>query len=596
MPIGKVTDIKTGFVGGSYHKDPLSNYVQSFVDFAKSILNESGMDIFEEPKKILRRPSTKEALREFCCSNFLDENSNDPLMSDPAYVEDQYAMVNQQFENDAEAVFEHADMADYNPVIGMTFPIHKNIMMNMVFDKGAIQKVVAEGPKFTLSMETRILVDKDGNEIDMWLEQNKMTPAIDASNPAKNFKIALPCFQKKDILAQFDNVDVKLDSLSIKTHINGIMVQSIYVQEGDILPEVEDPDADVKHYWVRPNGPVAAAADEGVFSNVWFPVDFQFAPGYSPYERTFNAPIEMMVRNPISKQPELIQDSIAGTMDKNQFTIVGANNKIKQVQLNTELDTSNHMLETCSVKWRVDITLVEIPNAIPLSVTISPEEIKDLAALYQVNQLTKIMSLLKTTLANYKDDKIKQFLDDDYEVMPARARGYGEFDYAPPVSYALDPLTWRHSMFFDFFDTEVTKMLQYLNDPNMVVTIFGDPDLIRKITPVQYSYSTPSSIGPVDLDYKRTVVTSDKRVYQFIGSDKMRWNDTLIVLLMPRNSNRVMYRIYDYQMYVSNEIRNAQNPALPAITCFERFKLQSYQAVQYRVKILNRSGMRPAEP
>ena len=178
--------------------------------------------------------------------------------------------------------------------------------------------------------------------------------------------------------------------------------------------------------------------------------------------------------------------------------------------------------------------------------------------------------------------------------MPERCRGYGEFDYAPPTGYALDPLTWRHSMFFDFFDTEVTRMLQVLNDPNMVVTIFGDPDLVRKITPPEYTYQAPSSIGPVDLDYTRTIKTSDKRIYQYIGSDKMRWRDDFIVLLTPRNSNRITYRIYDYQLYVSNEIRNAANPALPAVTCFERFKLQSYQAVQYRVKILNRNGMRPA--
>lgn len=592
MPIGRI-DSKTGFVGNSYAKDPMTNYVQSFAEFSKNILNESGMDLFEEPKKILRRPNTKEALKEFFCSNFLDENSNDPFMSDPSYVEDQYAMMEQQFENNVDAIFEHADMADYNPVIGMTFPVHKWILMNMVFDKGAIQKVVAEGPKFTLSVENRILVTPDGEEIDMYLDQNKMTAAIDNSNPVHFVDTLLPVLNNIDpIGADIDvlgacNGHAPLDSLSIKTHVCGIQIDKCFIAEGDIMPDADG--------FIRPNGPIATAADVKEYNDVWFPVNITFAPGYSQYERTFNAPVELVVRATATTN-KTIKTSLAGTMDKNKFTIICANNQIKQVRISAELDTSNHMLDTCSVKWNVVTTLVEIPNAIPLSVTISPEEVKDLAALYQVNQLTKIMSLLKTTLANYKDDKIKQFLDEDYEVMPARCRGYAEFDYAPPIAYALDPLTWRHSMFFDFFDTEVTRMLQVLNDPNMVITIFGDPDLVRKITPVEYSYMTPSSIGPVDLDYKRTVVTSDKRVYQFIGSDKMRWNDTLIVILTPRNSNRVCYRIYDYQLYVSNELRNAMNPALPAVTCFERFKLQSYQAVQHRIKILNRSGMRPAQP
>ena len=136
-------------------------------------------------------------------------------------------------------------------------------------------------------------------------------------------------------------------------------------------------------------------------------------------------------------------------------------------------------------------------------------------------------------------------------------------------------------------------MLQVLNDPNMTVSIFGDPDIIRKITPKDYTYQAPASIGPVELDYTQTVVNaSDKRVYQFLGSDKLRGNDELMVILNPRNTDRIVYRIYDYQMYVSNEIRNAKNPALPALHAFERWKFVEYQPVQNRIKILNKSGIR----
>lgn len=580
MPIGAVST-KTGVVGASYMRDPMTAYTQSFIDFSKNVMNESGLDIFEEPKKILRRPNSREALKEFFCENFMDVDRRDPFVSEPGYLEDQRAMMEQQFENDAAAIFEHADMADYNPVIGMVFPVHKNILMNMVFDKGAIQKVVAEGPKFTISMERRILVDTQGNEIDMFTEQNKMTPAIDASNPSYDIEITLPEVGATDVLALCGGT--RLDSLSIKTHVSAVQVEKVYIKAGDIMPD--------ENGFIIPGGPVATDADEGEKQNVWFPVDIQFLPGYNQYERTFNTPISIAVRKDASTTT-VITDSLSGTMDKNKFNIFGATGQVKKVMLTAELDTANHMMDTCSVSWKVDTDLIEIPNAIPLSVTISPEEVKDLAALYQVNQLTKIMGLLKTVLANYKDDKILEFLKNDYNKLDERSRFYQEFDYAPPAGYALDPLTWRYTMFFDMFDTEVTKMLQVLNDPNMVVTVFGDPDLVRKITPVEYTYQTPSSIGPVELDFKRTVVTSDKRVYQFIGSDKLRWSDELIVILCPRNSNRVTYRIYDYQMYVSNEIRNASNPALPAVTALERWHLQSYQAVQGRIGIKNRTGLR----
>ena len=581
MPIGR-TD-KTSFVGNSFMRDPMDAYSKSFIELSKNILNESTIDIFEEPKKILNRPNTREALKEFFCENFMDENPADPFNT-PEFIEDQRAIMEQQFENDAQAVNEHAVMADYNPVIGLTFPVHKNILMNMVFDKGAIQKVVAEGPKFTLSMERRILVDTNGNEIDMFTEQNKMTPAIDASNPVHHIEITLPEIQTTDVLAMCGGT--KLDSLSIKTHISMIQIEKIYVKAGDIKPD--------ENGVVRPDGPIATADDEKEYTNVWFPTNLEFKPGYNQYERTFNAPVELLVRTSAT-ETETKKDILSGTMDHNKFNILSGTGVVKKVMLDAELDTSNAMLDTCSVKWDVDTKLVEIPNAIPLNVTISPEEVKDLAALYQVNQLTKIMGLMKTTLANYKDDKILQYLNSLYTRLPEAARGYMEFDYAPPAQYALDPLTWRYTMFFDAFDTEVTRMLQVLNDPNMVVTIFGDPDLVRKITPVQYDYQTPSSIGPVELDFKKTVVTSDKRVYQFIGSDKMRWSNEMIAILSPRNSNRVTIRIYDYQMYVSNEIRNIANPALPALHAFERWLIDSYQPVMSKINIKNRSGLRAAQ-
>ena len=135
-------------------------------------------------------------------------------------------------------------------------------------------------------------------------------------------------------------------------------------------------------------------------------------------------------------------------------------------------------------------------------------------------------------------------------------------------------------------------MLQVLNDPNMTITIFGDPRIVRKITPKEYAYTSPQSIGPVTLDYTQTIVNlSDKRTYNFVGSDKMRNTNELVIILNPHNSERITLRIYDYQLYVSNEIRNIANPALPAIHAFERWILKDYQPVIGKVQILNPSGL-----
>ena len=45
-------------------------------------------------------------------------------------------------------------------------------------------------------------------------------------------------------------------------------------------------------------------------------------------------------------------------------------------------------------------------------------------------------------------------------------------------------------------------------------------------------------------------------------------------------------------MYLSNEIRNISNPALPAVHAFERWKFKEYQPVQGRIRIINPTGLR----
>ena len=579
---------ETRQMGNSYSKHPLYAYAKALKECNDSIINESGYSVFEEPNRVYRGAASQEAMRRFYLENCYDEN--DPTLT----VEDKEEIVQsyrEQFQNDIEAMNEHAVLPEYNPIVGMALPIHKLILMNMVFDKGAIQKVTAVAPKFTITLERRILVTPAGEEIDMFLDQNKMTDAINSTAPFKEIELSLPEDGSTDVLGALGGT-ANLDNIAISTCISAILFEDVFYEEGDLLPDANG--------YISDDSPVATA---DTTADTWVKVNIKFNPNYN---NGFNSHLDRIVMQPISytvKQKDAttgdvttvdLLDTISASMNKNVITATSLSGAVSAIKLKTRLDTSNGMLETCSVKWETSTELVEIDTSIPINTTISPEEVKDLAALYQVNQLTKLMGMFKTALANYKDDSILAGLNESYETLPERAKTYGVFDFAPREGYALDHVEWRHKTFFDFIDSEVTRLLYALNDPNVTIAIFGDPDLIRKITPKDYTYQAPAAIGPVELTYSQTVVNaSDKRVYNLLGSDKMRGDDTLIVILNPRNTDRIIYRIYDYQMYVSNEIRNAKNPALPALHAFERWLFKPYMAVQGRVKILNRSGLRP---
>lgn len=637
MPVVGEVVRKPGSNG--YQHDSMAGLAKEFLNLSNSILEEGRLDVYSEPSKVLRKDITNSAMKEF----FI-ENSADPKGMTAEEYEDHLVMMEQLYENDRVACLEHSGMGQYNPVIGMTFPIHKNIMLNNIFDKGAIPKFVATSPKFTVSMETRWLIDPETNEkIDMWKEQYKMTDAIEKAAPLKSLYLPLPEAENTNVIETLFGVPADHNTnLSIESHVSGLIGKRVVFPGQTVTLVLSVTDGGVVTYenfqytnttttaYVLPTQTpsdlvLPTPTGTEVYAVVGVVYDWRgaFVPAYGTYDRQiceqFALPIVTSVAAgtltdtwaltiTLANGSTVVVDNatselavpdeyktvgfISGFSKDNRFGITTSNANVLGVLLTSRLDTSSAMLKTPSVSWSVRTDIIEIPNRIPINVTISPEEVKDISALYQINQLTKVMSLMKISLANYKDDLIRRFLDQSYLTMPADQKIGRRFDFAPSQNYALDPIEWRYKTFMDALDTHATQLLHVLNDPNVTFNIIGRDDLIRKITPTDYTYQTPSSIGPVELDFVKTVVTSDKRTYQFISSDKLRDSNNLMIILCPRNSERFIYRIYDYQMYLSNEIRNITNPALPAVHAFERWIAKEYQPVQGRIRILNPTGLR----
>jgi hypothetical protein len=643
MPVVGEAIRKPGSTG--YTHDPMAPAAKEFLNLTTSIFNECKLDVYEEPSKVFRQSMSNDTMKRYFIENSCDTSN----MTTEEY-EDHVAMMEQLYENDRDAILEHSGMGQFNPVIGMTYPIHKNIMLNNIFDKGAIPKFVATSPKFTVSMETRWLIDPDtGEKIDMWKQQYKMTDAIDKAAPLKSLYLPLPEAENTNIIETLFGVPADHNTnLSIESYLSGLVGTRVVYPGQTVNLCVSQSDsattpATVTYVTVKYTNttttayvlptqtpsdlaaqlPTVAATVTQTVVGAIFDWRGQFVPAYGTYDRQiceqFALPMVTSVaagtlpdtwaltvtladgstvvidnttsENAIPGEYRVV-GFVSGFSKDNRFGITTSNNRVLGVMLTSRLDTSSAMLKTASVSWSVRTDIIEIPNRVPINVTISPEEVKDIAALYQINQLTKVMSLMKISLANYKDDKIRRFLDESFITMPDDSKIARKFDFAPSQNYALDPIEWRYKTFMDSLDTHATQLLHVLNDPNVTFNIIGRDDLIRKITPTDYTYQSPSSIGPVELDFVKTVVTSDKRTYQFISSDKLRDCNNLMIILCPRNSERFIYRIYDYQMYLSNEIRNITNPALPAVHAFERWIAKEYQPVQGRIRIVNPTGLR----
>ena len=583
MVVGTNPSAQNDEIMRGYESDALRGLAQQFNKVTLAGLNE-GFNIFSEPQKFFNRSSLNSEMKKFFINEAFD--INDPMYKgNPKAIKEAQDEFSMLYDNDVKGLCEAAPLSAFNPVVGITFPMHKNLLMTTIFDKGAIPKDVAAGPQFTLTMETRTLYSPDGTQIDMFLEQNKIKDIVESAIPRKDVILKLPEDQTTDVLALLGAVNKSTANISRATKVTKIIVKDVWTVKGEEYAEIDSTTGQVTA--------VKVYDGEGELKNKVIPIEpIKFNANYGQYDRAFQKRIDMVVPTDAAGGIRKEIFTFAGTMHNNKFTFLTSSANVTHVVLAAALDVSSAAYATPKVKWSARTDFFEIPEAPHITVTLSPEEVRDIQAMYNVNQLTKLMSMIKLTLVNYKDDKILEELDNSFLNLPATSKVTGAFDFVPPDNFLGSHVTWRYETFMDYLDTQITTMLQILNDENMTISIFGRPELIRKITPKDYQYTTPSNIGPVMLDYKKTVKTTDNRVYQFISSNKLRNDNNLIIILNPRNSNRIMYKIFDYQLYVGNEIRDTDNYQLPAVTAFERFLFLSYQPVQGRIQIYNPTGLK----
>ena len=565
---------------GNLSKDPMYAYAAKFCESQQNIFREAQVDYAADPVRALAFKSGRDELKRFFVEDSVIGDSNS--IGAERY-QDELNMMNEAFINDVQAIRENSvtGMASFNPMVGLSLPMHKYLMLNCVFAQ-AVPRFVAKSPSWPETMETRYMITPDGRKIDIANQQNEIFGAWKEANRPVEVPMALPEAATTDILDQYFHVSRLSHNLSVATHISAVAIED-YAKTGDTVLTIGD-DGTITE---------SEATEDGT-ALVWKPWRAEFNPGYGEYNRVIVQPVDIRTTN-ASGEINITHDTLFASQKDNMFEI-NSGGKIKAVRMTARYDASTRMLKTNRVEWQERTTFVQIPESDGITIPITPEEVKDIGAQYGINQVTKYMSIIKDVLNNVKDDDIKEHLDESFTRLDDDHKLAKTIDLAPRDGYAHSHLQWIQDTFMSTLDDFITGLITVLRDPNMEIFIMGRPGIIRKITPIEYTYQAPASVGPIELDFKKTVVTSDKRVYNFISSDKLFGNDNLFVLLHPKNTNRIVYRLYDYQMYISNEIRDAENPSLPALTAFQRYKFFEFQPVQGRIFIANPTGLREHLP
>ena len=218
---------------GDFSKDSMYQYAQSFCEAQQNILRESQVDFAQDPVRALSFKTAQDALKSFYIENSV---IGDKKVMGAEKYQDELDMMNEAFINDMQAIRENAvaGMATWNPLIGLSLPMHKYLMLNCVFAQ-AVPRFVAKSPSWTETMETRYMITPDGTKIDIANQQNQIFSAWKSANRPIEVAVALPEVNKTDILQTYFHVSRTTHNLSVATYISAIAVEEYVDKDADVI-------------------------------------------------------------------------------------------------------------------------------------------------------------------------------------------------------------------------------------------------------------------------------------------------------------------------------------------------------------------------
>lgn len=580
-----------------YRENNNSKYrpiLQSLKETCESIVSESSLlGSASNNIDVFNNPAADTALKEWFMSEAYDIDDLDAMGVSESEREDMFAEL---YENDKDElrsrsrslVSEATGVGTIGTSIAMNLAFHKNLMVKSMYAQ-AIQNIVTKTPKFTETIRNEYLVTPDGKRYNIALEQDKLADLMDASVPSADIYLKLPELGKTDLKNKLQGT--KIDKLSIKTYVSRILVEVDDTYKTN-HPEEQQNDP-------KTGKPIIFQNDSDYMDGSewykWVDVEFYLTPlGYTSneFDRGYSASVQLKgIAKPVNgTTSDIININFKSEGDQKMF-ITSATGLVKGVILSTQIDSSLATAEMCSTDYEHVPKIFEVPEGTPLNTTITPDIIKDANALLNINHTAVLVEQTMKILDNYKDNAVKKHLDRSFNaIADPRFKLTGEWDMKPRQDYAHDVPEYRKKSFMDIFDSYTTKMLHALNDPDVTISVIGRDDIIRKITPTDYVYQSPGNVGSIPLDFKKSVYSSDGRLYQFLSSRKEKGDDLIVTLRPNAGNDRKIYMLYDYSFYLGNEIRNTQNFALPAMHAYERFLVTNYQPVQGRIKIKNPTG------
>jgi hypothetical protein len=251
-----------------------------------------------------------------------------------------------------------------------------------------------------------------------------------------------------------------------------------------------------------------------------------------------------------------------------------------------------------------------------LNSAITIEEAADALALQNIDIIADNINIMGSTLANFEDAEIKNFLINSFNAQKAaNASGilYNElgdnnmivesgFNALPYDGYAYTVTEWMKSS-REYFERTVGALKTKLRSTNCIIVAVAHPNIIRFLQDgISWVFSDDTQISGVKLSYNFGIYTSAQDRVHVLTSMRLTEEDGIRFVVIPLTQELITFKHYKYNICIDRNYRNPVYTLVPNIMCTQRtltwevFPVAGLMSINGREMFSPESLRRPEPP
>ena len=541
---------------------------------------QQGINLINDLPSVIASPTSKQGF----IGAITESMSDSPLFTNPACVKSNFYgnytdRVEQLLSNTLDTIATESVMTGYAPIVAYNPFFLKKQWIDCVF-KDVLMTEIPKTPVIEIGFERRYLKDLEGNEYPLpeALYDDELVKTLMDASTGLNIKE--------------DPVEIGLCkglSLIDPNYIPGVIAgdHTVELTPGITICGVQMTDS--------------AGTVHTVPTNIGVDIStHNFVKGVIKYD---------VIDEATGEVTETLNDELIGKVDfkSGKVTVMSANGVVTHVCFRGK--TANRFNQrSLDVVRRVEKIEKVMPESGPrLNAAVTIEDAADALALQNIDIIADNINVMGSTLANFEDAEIKQFLMNDFE---AQKRGnaagilYNElgdntmiveagFNALPYDGYSYTVPEWMKAS-REYFERTVGALKLKLRSSNVIIVAVANPNLIRFLQDgINWVFSDDTQISGVKLSYNFGIYTSAQDRVHILTSMRLTEDDGIRFVVIPLTQELITFKHYKYNVVIDRNYRHPLFSLVPNLMATQRTLTFSVLPVQGLMKISGRELFSP---